>query len=708
MASGRTRAVHEGSILGRRDVALVPWLAICGVSAMIAVSTVLRGPAGHVDRLVLCVAIAVSVTTGVLAAMQDTQLGEKYRGSLWIYLLGSFGLLVTLTALQLRGGGLADPYFAGNVLLAAYLGLVLPTTWARRSLAVMVTTALVVQAIRPDADPVEALISVGLIVVGWLVGALGHMAHARAAAVARALSSYDQLTSMLNRRGFQAQVELATNGGAHDGEPIALLIIDLDGFKQINDTRGHAAGDEILAWCGGAIPVALPHDAEVGRLGGDEFAVLIPGASPRHAEAIARAVREELSARISASIGVATSETRAVQPIDLFRVADAALYMCKRDRTLGVRALVAGSSVDAHHPARPARSRRRPLSYADLRATGDFPTVPERGIIYGWLVAAGFVVIAAAGFVVVVDAILGDGSGIWTTLIRWLGLPWVGWNLALAWIANGHHRLVEGRFYWFILLGCSISLSVGVGGAMLMAGGLTAPIGAALFLKLMFDAAVLPVRSASTTLAAVLFGWGMVLVFGPAEQLWVVPYHLSIFGSAIAMGAIGHRAFDDVTRHALSLARTDDLTKVSNRLGFEEQAEAALVAARAEGAPFGLLALDLDDFKGVNDTQGHAAGDELLQRVAAVLSTTFPDAQVVGRLGGDEFVVVVPVSEQDDAIARARALALALRSVAGASVGHAVFPLDGEDLDALLLTADHRSYVEKRARKAATETALKG
>lgn len=696
------------TILGRRDVALVPWLSITAGSFAVAISTWLRGDGAPHDDLVFWCAIGGGVGSAVLAAIQDSWIGRRYRGSLWVYLLVSLLLLGWLTVAGYRDAGLSTVYFIASVLLASYLGLVFPSRWGRYGIAVILLVAGGLQIANPAGSWFDATVVAGLTFAGWLIGSLGALAHGRAARVANAISSYDRLTAMLNRRGMLRQIDRYLGLRDEPDAPLALLIVDLDGLKAINDQRGHAAGDELLAWVGRTIPQSLPETAELGRLGGDEFAVLLPHTSHAEAVAIGQAIRTGLAERIGASVGIATSQSRLVAAGDLFRVADAALSICKRDRSLGVHALVAGTVRSATPSRRKSKTDHvRPLSYAQLRATGKPPRVPEPGIVYGWMVSRGLAVIAAAGAYVVAGALMGEGSGFYNEVLRYVGIPWVLWMLALALSTRGRGVIVEGVRFEVVFYGCSIALGLGLAVAMLANGGLTAPIVGGLFMKTLFDASIMPPNRARQTLAVMVLSWLLAAILGPASALWVAPFHLTIFGAAFALGSIGYRAFDDVTRHTMAQAHTDALTHVRNRLGFEEMAEAALVAAKTEGAPFGLLVLDLDDFKAVNDASGHAAGDELLRKVADTLGATFPDAQIIGRLGGDEFVLVVPVEAEDDARAQARQLATALRSTAGASVGHAVFPQDGDDLGTLLIAADQRSYEQKRDRPRGPDARLR-
>ncbi|MDO9356552.1 MAG: GGDEF domain-containing protein [Solirubrobacteraceae bacterium] len=701
-ARARPRVVD--SILGRRDVALVPWASLFAASLGIIASTLLRPGAAGGDLNVIGGALVAATITGVLSVIQDTALGLRFRSSLWVYVLGAGSMMLALAALAVYDQGVATVYFAATVSIAAYIGLVFPALWSRIALGFMIATGIAVHVANPAAEPLDAVIAIALIAAGWGVGALGNLAHSRAASVANALSSFDRLTKMLNRRGILQQIDrLLSTKGQHGA--VALLIIDLDGFKKVNDALGHAAGDAILEWVGQAMPDALPANAELGRLGGDEFAVLLEGehASYTNARMIAESVRTVLLPRIGASVGVATSETRAVSATDLFRVADAALYQSKADPDVRVHALVAGTVPDsAQVPLDGAPMRvRHPLSYASLRATGKVPRSPEPGVVYGWLISLGLVVIAMAGLTVVVDAIINPGQGFYDHVLYYAGIPWVLWFFALAALMGNRGIIDEGPLYRLIFYGSNVALAIGVGTAMLAHGGLTAPIVAALFLRVLFDAAVLPKGRSRGTLILMVGGWALVVALSPADTLWVVPFHLTAFGASFALGIISSRAFNDVTDHMLSLARTDALTLLDNRLGFEEEAQRALDAATRSGDPFGLLVLDLDDFKSVNDTQGHAAGDELLRRVAGVLADSFPDSPAIGRLGGDEFALAIGVSGADDARLAARTLGASLRAIAGTSIGYAVHPADGTDLSTLMAVADRRSYSEKRAGKAA-------
>ena len=146
------------------------------------------------------------------------------------------------------------------------------------------------------------------------------------------------------------------------------------------------------------------------------------------------------------------------------------------------------------------------------------------------------------------------------------------------------------------------------------------------------------------------------------------------------------------------MSRADPLTGCLNRRGFEERFDAELSSALRHGRPFGLISLDLDHFKEVNDTRGHAAGDDLLRWAVDVMRDTARPMDTVGRIGGDEFAVIVPGAGPDDSAAIARRLQTALAARAPTSVGVACFPTDGADRDELQRSADTKLYAGKRGR----------
>ena len=154
-------------------------------------------------------------------------------------------------------------------------------------------------------------------------------------------------------------------------------------------------------------------------------------------------------------------------------------------------------------------------------------------------------------------------------------------------------------------------------------------------------------------------------------------------------------------------ARTDGLTGLLNHATFEEWLDRIV----KDGAPFSLIMLDLDNFREVNNSRGHQAGDELLRSIATGLVRAGRDTDLVFRYGGDEFAFLLPHTDGSGALLaaeRARQAVLTTDSAISASVGVSTFPADGETPAEILLAADRACFVAKREGRDRVATAADG
>ena len=155
------------------------------------------------------------------------------------------------------------------------------------------------------------------------------------------------------------------------------------------------------------------------------------------------------------------------------------------------------------------------------------------------------------------------------------------------------------------------------------------------------------------------------------------------------------------------MAHIDPLTGLPNRRLFFDRLEHAISNAERSGKLLGLLYVDLDHFKEINDTHGHAAGDEVLSNVAHLLVSVTRSGDTVARLGGDEFVILF-----DEVESRATLLGIAQKLLSllqnrllidgkdlqvRASLGISLYPHDGSDAQTLLQNADRAMYSSKRS-----------
>lgn len=160
---------------------------------------------------------------------------------------------------------------------------------------------------------------------------------------------------------------------------------------------------------------------------------------------------------------------------------------------------------------------------------------------------------------------------------------------------------------------------------------------------------------------------------------------------------------------AMHMAIVDVLTGLVNRRGFETMAQSALNVCRRMQRPASLLFFDLNDFKAINDTLGHAEGDLALRNFANALRLTFRSTDIIGRLGGDEFAVLLLDSDPTDTRAAIERLRVAVKSQNEThgcgfelrfSVGHVDYDgLEAADVGQMLLDGDAKMYFDKRGQQ---------
>jgi diguanylate cyclase (GGDEF)-like protein len=164
---------------------------------------------------------------------------------------------------------------------------------------------------------------------------------------AEAQSVTDDLTGLANSRYLNSALRRETKRASRNGRPLSLLFLDLDGFKQVNDTHGHQVGSRTLAEAAGVIRGCARETDIVARFGGDEFSLILPDTGQEGAVSVATRIRDRLRAeyfltsdglsiRLTASIGVATLPDVAASAEELLRAADTAMYKVKASGKDGI------------------------------------------------------------------------------------------------------------------------------------------------------------------------------------------------------------------------------------------------------------------------------------------------------------------------------------------------------------------------------------
>ncbi|MBN3817374.1 GGDEF domain-containing protein [Paraburkholderia sp. Se-20369] len=207
----------------------------------------------------------------------------------------------------------------------------------------------------------------------------------------------------------------------------------------------------------------------------------------------------------------------------------------------------------------------------------------------------------------------------------------------------------------------------------------------------------------------VLLSFGVVQAFHTTRSFSKIYSQDELFARLRDAMARTQRALQELQRTNEKLehmAATDPLTGAANRREFIDRVETEIVRAKRNGAPLSLLSLDLDHFKAINDSYGHLAGDQVLQRFAVKCADAIRPYDGFARVGGEEFMVLLPQAALDTAQSIAERIREAIAGTpfetgigkpiaVTVSVGISEFGRDGETIDAMLRKADERLYRAK-------------
>jgi diguanylate cyclase (GGDEF)-like protein len=280
----------------------------------------------------------MSLVAGPTVLASWDRLSRSFRAS-----AASFGLVTASVVLVHLSGGYVEAHFHFFVVVGI---LALYQDWAPFLIAVgyVVAHHAVVGILDPDSVFNHAAARENPVLWSFI-----HGAFVLAASVASLIAwrfvehqtLHDPLTDLPNRALFGERLARAAARSARNGRAVAVLFIDLDDFKSVNDRLGHDAGDEVLRTVGNRLKACVRVSDTAARLGGDEFAVLLEtladsGEPAIVAGRVARALTQpiELSSgrvAIAASIGISVTRSGTVTDDDLLRNADHAMYRAKRD-----------------------------------------------------------------------------------------------------------------------------------------------------------------------------------------------------------------------------------------------------------------------------------------------------------------------------------------------------------------------------------------
>jgi diguanylate cyclase (GGDEF)-like protein len=290
--------------------------------------------APHRGLIVAMLVLAAVTATCVAALPHERLLRSRWREPFFVG--WSFAYVAVITVIAAADGGARSP-----VTLIFFLTLVFAALSYPFWLVVLVSAAdvgafLLLAIAFPTVEPTATVSPSSIWLFATCLTLVALMCIWQSRVNVRhlrrlgRLSRSDALTGCLNRFGFGERLAAELERGRRDEAPVGLVLLDLVGFKAVNDTHGHPAGDELLVWVGHALRTLVRPGDAVGRLGGDEFALVLVGSDGARAEEVARRVRRTLAERIEATTGAASAPDDGWDAAGLVRAADARLYAGRR------------------------------------------------------------------------------------------------------------------------------------------------------------------------------------------------------------------------------------------------------------------------------------------------------------------------------------------------------------------------------------------
>jgi diguanylate cyclase (GGDEF)-like protein len=485
------------------------------------------------------------------------------------------------------------------------------------------------------------------------------------------LTRHDPLTNLANRTLFAERLASGLETGRRQSG-LTLVLIDLDDFKSVNDSRGHLAGDRLLQQFAGRLAGLVREGDTVARLGGDEFAIIQPGpVDPEEGARIARRISEALltpfdiegsMVTLGTSIGIAIGPKHGTRSDELIRNADLALYRAKETKGTslnycifepgmednlktrqGCRLVLQQGHVD---PLEPAMGGDLGSAQPDLAAADEMGLYNARITMALNHMSQGLCMFDADKKLIVCNQQYAEMYGIAPEDLR-PGTPFL--KILQNRLDNGKFKIGDPQDY------------------------------------LRERIAAVEERKASVKVHHLTDGRSIAISHCPLKDGGWVATHEDITNIRRIEAKVSH------------MAHHDALTGLPNRILFREELERALARIRP-GEHMSVLCLDLDQFKAVNDTLGHPIGDALLRKVAERLRKVTRGCDMIARLGGDEFAILQGGMKACD---KAKTLAQRIikslsqpyeidghQVVIGTSVGIAVAPTDSGEADQLLKLAD--------------------
>jgi len=270
--------------------------------------------------------------------------GQKNRLLLWniakhttLFLLITYALIFAQQGLQLQGALYLLPVVLAAITFGRPGGLVAA---AAASLSLFLLTWNKAEVYAGTVQESTFLLSSVFLLVAWFLGGVIEIENSTSHQLAN-MANEDELTGLGNHRLFQERLKYLVNTAKRSNQPLSLILLDIDNFKQYNDNYGHMQGDLILKELAGLLVENIPDGAEIARYGGDKFSIILPGFTLEKAVQVADLLREVVVRHrfaaeviqpyegLTISAGVANLPAHASSRDELLNAVDEALYSCK-------------------------------------------------------------------------------------------------------------------------------------------------------------------------------------------------------------------------------------------------------------------------------------------------------------------------------------------------------------------------------------------
>ena len=663
-------------LLRIRGLKILCWTVVLAIPLLI-VRDVFASGLGSEGAVVM----AIFGIRCIVLAMSAYVLTTLYRGReiIWgpvpfahLY----FGLLIVMVLLTIaKLGGSSSPVYAGLVTVmygwCYFFVFGLHTTVP--IFLVVVTSYLLVLGVFLGVDAMlseEAGVRASLLcAVGLLVCVAGARyrteQYRRFDAIIRQreLAGHDPLTQVLNRFALRDRYQAALDRATRHDRELSLLLIDIDDFKKINDSQGHAVGDEVLKTIATILDSESQERGQVGRWGGEEFVVLLPGFGRQAAEDVAEAIRKRCEStpfrsplgklRVTVSIGISSLEKRRPAFAHLVTEADQALYKAKADG----KNCVCSTLLRSDSPETEKDNTELPGSTVRQLTPGDVSAWSRKLAFKGYRRFAGW---AIATLATVSIGLIPAGPG---AAVDGISIPFSQMSALLTAFLVGTYLLARHeRALWFIrILHFVMPVAIAAVFSLLavITGGSTSPVYILVMAVLILSSFTSPGgwRTGLPTFATVCLVWPHVMVAcEPQESAQPVIVRATIITVLGIVCTLAHQMFHEIRYQAVRLDRhlelmgtRDSLTGLENRRAFNERFKHECAVALREQSELSLVLVDMNELKRINDSYGHGAGDKALLKLVSVMSQFVRSSDIVARLGGDEFALLLPETKLDGA-----------------------------------------------------------